>query len=91
MEEGSNRTTFPTEGVKDGNFILLIWNGESLGTFDEQGFFVEVEETKFAVGCGALAARAAMLMGATPEQAIAITASLDESTGMGSDVVRVAL
>ena len=91
MEEGSIKANFPTKEVEGGNFILLVWNGESLGTFDDQGFFVEVEETKFAIGCGAQAARAALLMGARPEEAIAIASQIDEHTGMGFNVVRVAL
>ncbi len=82
---------FPTEEVKGGDFAILIWDGEQMATLDDQGFFVPVEETRFAVGCGALAARAAMLMGAGPELAINIASQLDGNTGGGSDVIRVDL
>ena len=91
MREGSFKDNFPTEELKGGDFILLIWNGESLGTFDEQGFFVGVEETSFAVGTGAMAARGAMAAGMSAEGSIHIASQIDENTGMGTDTIRVAL
>ena len=83
--------TFPTEEMKGGNFILLIWNGVNILTLDEQGFFVIVEEMSFAIGSGAQAARGAMKMGADVKLAIEIASEIDESTGMGTDVVKVVL
>ncbi len=91
IRKGYVKDTFPTESMKDGNFIILFWNGTNILTLDEQGFFVPVEETSFAIGSGAMAARGAMKMGADATLAIEVASEIDESTGLGTDTVKVAL
>ena len=54
--DGAFDEDFPKDEVKDGNFILLVWDGTNILTLDDQGFRVNIEEMSAAVGSGAMAA-----------------------------------
>ncbi len=90
-KKGGNLSMFPTEAMKGGDFILLIWNGVNIITIDEQGFPLMVEDTSASVGSGAMAAMGAMRMGAGAQMAIEVASELDSYTGRGTDTIRVAL
>ncbi len=90
-KNGGDLSMFPTEAMKGGDFILLIWNGADILTIDEQGFSVVVEDLMVAVGSGAMAALGAMHMGAGAERAIEVASEIDQYTGRGTDTVRVEL
>ncbi len=90
-KKGAEPSDFPTEAMKGGDFILLIWNGVNIITIDEQGFSLIIEDLAAAVGSGAMAAMGAMRMGAGAQQAIEVASDIDQYTGRGFDTVRVAL
>lgn len=89
--DGGHESEFPTDQLKDGNFVLIVWDGTDILTIDEQGFRVPIEEMSAAVGSGAMAARGAMEMGASAQRAVEVASLIDEHSGQGQDVVRVAL
>lgn len=89
--DGAKVEDFPTEGLKDGNFVLLVWDGADILTIDEQGYRVPNEELQAAVGSGAMAALGAMEMGASAQRAVEVASMIDEHTGLGTDTVRVQL
>ncbi len=90
-KNGGGRSEFPTEAMKGGDLVLLIWNGTDIVTIDEQGFATVVEDLMVAVGSGAMAALGAMRTGAGAKQAVEVASEIDQFTGMGSDTVRVTL
>ncbi len=90
-KKGAEPSDFPTEALKEGDFILLIWNGVNIITIDEKGFPLIMEDTTAAVGSGAMAALGAMRMGASAQMAIEVASEIDQYTGRGTDTVRVAL
>lgn len=71
----------------NGADILIIRKDKRLEWYDKDGWHY-VENDKFAMGSGAMAARAAMKMGAFADKAVQVASELDVYTGYKVDFVR---
>lgn len=66
--------------------LLVIGNFQTVGYYGEPHPVV-IENSQFAIGSGELPARAAMLCGASAEEAVAIASQLVHGCGDGVDVL----
>lgn len=70
------------EGLEvDEDFEALILSPKGLWHYDSAMIPLKVEDQFYAIGSGGDLARAAMLAGATPQEAVKIAAKLDSFTG----------
>lgn len=69
------------DGDDDKKFEALVLNRDGIFYFYNSTFPQKVCEPTFAIGSGAMAAKAAMLCGKTPEEAVALAIKCDKHSG----------
>jgi hypothetical protein len=73
--------------LDDATFMIVTRRSEVY--YFEGKFYYPVAAPFFAMGSGSVAARAAMMAGASAEQAVEIACSLDSGSGLPVNIVRV--
>lgn len=79
-----------TEPGEDLSVWALILKADGLYFMDQESPEPEkMDEPFFAIGSGGKAARVAMMMGKTPEEAVALACAVDEHSGLPVQVLKL--
>lgn len=91
LESGADPATFP-ERQKDSDtsaHVLMISPEGKVSLLEESYIPMSFDDTIFAIGTGREIAMGAMKFGASAREAVQIATQLDNSTGMGIDVLHL--
>lgn len=70
------------ETAPDGEWEMIVISHDGVRLYNSENAHAEVDTPHvFAIGSGGTAARAALLCGKTPEEAVAVAAQIDKGTG----------
>lgn len=91
LRNGSEPSSFPAaQRTSEFVHVLLVNPDGRAFHFEQSPFPVTVESVPYAIGSGMAYAMAAMRLGASAEQAVAVASEFDIYTGMGIDTVALA-
>lgn len=89
VRDGRNPETFPTEArTKPGGLIVISPTG-AINYYTSSPVAMLIEEPYFTIGSGADYATAALYLGKTASEAVAIASVLDPNCGNGIDTLEL--